>query len=104
MFALSDRGVYARNAARPARHRPWLVPREDSLHHLWLVPREDSLHEGARAILPRPSRPCFAALPESPISLEFVGRKLGMTQIFNDAGERIQVTVISACPCTVVQK
>jgi large subunit ribosomal protein L3 len=38
------------------------------------------------------------------MNLEFVGRKLGMTQIFNDAGERIPVTVISAGPCTVVQK
>lgn len=38
------------------------------------------------------------------MSLEFVGRKLGMTQIFNDAGERVPVTVISAGPCVVVQK
>ena len=38
------------------------------------------------------------------MNLEFVGRKLGMTQIFNDAGERIPVTVISAGPCVVVQK
>lgn len=38
------------------------------------------------------------------MSLDFVGRKLGMTQIFNDAGDRIPVTVISAGPCTVVQK
>lgn len=38
------------------------------------------------------------------MSLEFVGRKLGMAQIFNDEGERIPVTVISAGPCVVVQK
>jgi large subunit ribosomal protein L3 len=38
------------------------------------------------------------------MSLEFVGRKLGMAQIFNDSGERVPVTVISAGPCVVVQK
>ena len=38
------------------------------------------------------------------MSLELVGRKLGMAQIFNEAGERIPVTVISAGPCVVVQK
>ncbi len=38
------------------------------------------------------------------MSLEFVGRKLGMAQIFNDAGDRVPVTVISAGPCVVVQK
>ena len=38
------------------------------------------------------------------MSLEFVGRKLGMAQIFNDAGERVAVTVISAGPCVVVQR
>ena len=36
--------------------------------------------------------------------LELVGRKLGMTQLFNDAGDRIPVTVIEAGPCVVVQK
>lgn len=38
------------------------------------------------------------------MSLELLGRKLGMAQIFNDAGERVPVTVIQAGPCTVVQK
>ncbi len=36
--------------------------------------------------------------------MELVGRKLGMTQIFNDKGDRIPVTVVRAGPCTVVQK
>ncbi|MCE2391610.1 MAG: 50S ribosomal protein L3 [Proteobacteria bacterium] len=38
------------------------------------------------------------------MSLELMGRKLGMTQIFNEAGDRVPVTVIGAGPCTVVQK
>ena len=38
------------------------------------------------------------------MSLELLGRKLGMTQIFNDAGDRVPVTVIEAGPCVVVQK
>ena len=33
-----------------------------------------------------------------------IGRKLGMTQIFDDHGKVIPVTVINAGPCTVVQK
>ena len=33
-----------------------------------------------------------------------IGRKLGMTQIFDEAGHVIPVTVINAGPCTVVQK
>ncbi len=32
-----------------------------------------------------------------------LGKKLGMTQIFNNEGERIPVTVIEAGPCPVVQ-
>ncbi len=38
------------------------------------------------------------------MSLELLGRKLGMTQIFNEAGDRVPVTVIEAGPCVVVQK
>lgn len=38
------------------------------------------------------------------MSLELIGRKLGMTQIFTESGDRIPVTVIEAGPCTVVQK
>lgn len=38
------------------------------------------------------------------MSLELIGRKLGMTQIFTDSGDRVPVTVIEAGPCTVVQK
>jgi len=33
-----------------------------------------------------------------------LGRKLGMTQIFDDAGRRVAVTVIAAGPCLVVQR
>ncbi len=33
-----------------------------------------------------------------------IGRKLGMTQIFDEHGKVIPVTVINAGPCTVVQK
>ena len=33
-----------------------------------------------------------------------LGRKLGMTQIFNDTGEVVPVTVIEVGPCVVVQK
>ncbi len=33
-----------------------------------------------------------------------IGRKVGMTQIFDDAGRVIPVTVIEAGPCSVVQK
>ncbi len=33
-----------------------------------------------------------------------IGKKIGMTQIFDEAGHVIPVTVIAAGPCTVVQK
>ncbi|MDI6894031.1 MAG: 50S ribosomal protein L3 [Bacillota bacterium] len=33
-----------------------------------------------------------------------LGRKLGMTQVFDDAGRAIPVTVVRAGPCVVVQK
>ena len=33
-----------------------------------------------------------------------LGRKLGMTQVFTEAGEAVPVTVIEAGPCVVVQK
>ena len=33
-----------------------------------------------------------------------IGKKVGMTQIFDEAGKVIPVTVIAAGPCTVVQK
>jgi large subunit ribosomal protein L3 len=38
------------------------------------------------------------------MALELMGRKLGMTQIFGENGDRIPVTVIQAGPCKVVQK
>lgn len=33
-----------------------------------------------------------------------IGKKIGMTQIFNEAGKMIPVTVVEAGPCVVVQK
>jgi len=33
-----------------------------------------------------------------------IGRKVGMTQIFDDHGEQVPVTVLKAGPCTVVQR
>ncbi|MDD8020878.1 MAG: 50S ribosomal protein L3 [Acidobacteriota bacterium] len=33
-----------------------------------------------------------------------IGRKVGMTQIFDEAGNVVPVTVIKAGPCTVIQK
>ncbi len=38
------------------------------------------------------------------MSLEILGRKLGMTQVFRESGDRGPVTVLRAGPCTVVQK
>ncbi|ADL11713.1 50S ribosomal protein L3 [Acetohalobium arabaticum] len=35
---------------------------------------------------------------------EILGKKVGMTQIFDDEGEVIPVTVIEAGPCSIVQK
>jgi large subunit ribosomal protein L3 len=32
-----------------------------------------------------------------------LGRKIGMTQVYNDAGELVPVTVVEAGPCTVLQ-
>ena len=33
-----------------------------------------------------------------------IGKKIGMTQIFDETGKVIPVTVIEAGPCVVVQK
>ena len=33
-----------------------------------------------------------------------IGKKIGMTQIFDEAGHVVPVTLIKAGPCTVVQK
>ena len=33
-----------------------------------------------------------------------IGKKIGMTQIFDEAGRVVPVTLIQAGPCTVVQK
>ena len=38
------------------------------------------------------------------MALGIIGRKLGMTQIFDQKGHLIPVTVIQAGPCPVVQK
>ncbi len=37
------------------------------------------------------------------MSLYFIGKKLGMTQVFQENGEVVPVTVIEAGPCQVVQ-
>ena len=33
-----------------------------------------------------------------------IGKKIGMTQVFDEKGNVVPVTVIEACPCVVVQK
>ncbi len=33
-----------------------------------------------------------------------IGKKIGMTQVFDEAGKVVPVTVIEAGPCVVVQK
>ena len=33
-----------------------------------------------------------------------IGKKLGMTQIFNDKGQIVPVTVIQAGPCVIVMR
>ena len=38
------------------------------------------------------------------IGLGLIGKKLGMSQIFDEHGNIIPVTLIKAGPCTVVQK
>ncbi len=38
------------------------------------------------------------------MAFELLGRKLGMTHIYNDEGDRIPVTVLAVGPCVVVQK
>lgn len=38
------------------------------------------------------------------ISKAILGKKIGMTQIFDDKGEALPVTVVEAGPCLVVQK
>lgn len=37
------------------------------------------------------------------MALGLIGRKVGMTQIYTEAGELVPVTIIQAGPCTVVQ-
>ena len=38
------------------------------------------------------------------MSKGIIGKKLGMTQIFNEQGQIVPVTVIQAGPCVVVQR
>ena len=38
------------------------------------------------------------------MDIGLLGRKVGMTQLFNDVGEVIPVTVLEAGPCTVLQR
>jgi hypothetical protein len=44
---------------------------------------------------------CCEATADAMVGL--IGKKLGMTQVFDEKGELISVTVIQAGPCTVVQ-
>jgi large subunit ribosomal protein L3 len=37
------------------------------------------------------------------VSVGILGTKLGMTQIFDEAGVAIPVTIVQAGPCTVTQ-
>ena len=41
---------------------------------------------------------------EIKVQKAIIGKKIGMTQIFDETGKVIPVTVIEAGPCTVVQK
>ncbi|EGJ28587.1 LSU ribosomal protein L3P [Moorena producens 3L] len=40
---------------------------------------------------------------EKPVSVGILGTKLGMTQVFDEEGRAIPVTVVKAGPCTVTQ-
>jgi large subunit ribosomal protein L3 len=40
---------------------------------------------------------------EKPVSVGILGTKLGMTQVFDEEGKAIPVTVVQAGPCTVTQ-
>ena len=50
-------------------------------------------------------RAYFKAVREVAIvSKGILGKKIGMTQIFNEKGQAVPVTVVVAGPCTVIQK
>jgi large subunit ribosomal protein L3 len=51
-----------------------------------------------------PSDPSKALDLESPVSIQLLCRKLGMTQIFAENGDAVSVTVLEAGPNSVVQK
>ena len=38
------------------------------------------------------------------VEIGLIGKKLGMTQVFDDNGRAVPVTIIQAGPCVVVQK
>ena len=38
------------------------------------------------------------------MSMGLIGRKLGMTRVFDEEGTAVPVTVIEAGPCTILQK
>ena len=38
------------------------------------------------------------------LTMGLLGQKLGMTQVFNEDGARVPVTVVRAGPCVVLQK
>jgi large subunit ribosomal protein L3 len=46
---------------------------------------------------------CSVLSGEKAVAVGILGKKLGMTQIFDDAGNAIPVTVIQAGPCVVTQ-
>ena len=53
----------------------------------------------------RPVLPFNQCLKEEiKVQKAIIGKKIGMTQIFDETGKVIPVTVIEAGPCTVVQK
>ena len=33
-----------------------------------------------------------------------IGKKIGMTQVFEDTGEAVPVTILEAGPCSIIQK
>src|SRR5262249_5321227 len=54
---------------------------------------------------PEPGPPGARPGPRGGVqAMELVGRKLGMTQIYDDEGGQIPVTVLAIGPCVVVQK
>jgi large subunit ribosomal protein L3 len=53
--------------------------------------------EAVRAPVPKPE------LPPPPVLSGLIGRKLGMTHVFDEEGRKVPVTVLEVGPCYVVQ-